>query len=191
MVCSSYSSNTILFNINDLWEQTWHGTKYQYLESIVENGLKPSGSTVNGKMITPHSNHYGMNQTIDGVKEWAKAIFVSPSLFYSADVCYAERIISENKNWAVLVQCLTKRGSFKKYKSTIFRDHPISGETTDVEYRVQAPEDKELIYRVIGIKSVYVTNVVFVNVGFLDNVSDFVEGNIIVDSKEERELLNQ
>ena len=104
----------------------WYGTKFQFLESIVRNGLRPSGTKLpNGEIIKTLPGHYSLDDTIGGIKGWAKAIFVSPSVFYSAHACYAERIMSGTESWAVLVEARIKPDCFTKHKTTVLRDKPI------------------------------------------------------------------
>ncbi len=174
------------------WVPIWHGTKYQYLESIAKNGLKPSGSKLeDGTMIKPPKGHIALDREIEGIKNWAAAIFVSPSILYSAHVVYSERIMSENTNWACLVQGIVKPSSYTSHTSTIFKYVKCEGEPDNVEYRVECPEDEELIFRVSkNNQNIYVTSIVFVSVNFLDNIHEYIEGNILINSKEERELLN-
>ncbi|XP_063725556.1 alpha-latrocrustotoxin-Lt1a-like [Symsagittifera roscoffensis] len=50
------------------WLPAWHGTKYNYLNSILKNGLQPSGAVVDG---------------VNGVNNWASAVFISPILIYA------------------------------------------------------------------------------------------------------------
>ena len=69
-----------------------------FLESIVRIGLKPSGTKLpDGEVIETLPGHYTLDDTIAGVKNWAKVIFVSPSIFYADHACYAERIMSSNE----------------------------------------------------------------------------------------------
>jgi hypothetical protein len=49
--------------------------------------------------------------------------------------------------------------------------------------------DDDLIYRVASENNVVVTSITFVLVKFLENVKNYVEGNIMINSKEERMLL--
>ena len=65
--------------------------------SILKTGLKePGEKDANGKTINVRDNHYKINNTYYGVENWAKAIFVSPSLLYASDICYAERFIDDD-----------------------------------------------------------------------------------------------
>ena len=65
----------------------------------------------------------------------------------------------------------------------------LPGEPQTVEYRVEVKSDDDLIYRVPSEQSVVVTSITFVLVKFLENVKEFYEGNIMINSKEERMLI--
>ena len=188
------SQSKLPYNFSELkkkWVPIWHGTKYKYLESIAKNGLKPSGSKLeDGTIIKPSSGHIQLDKEIEGIKNWAAAIFVSPSVLFSSQVVYSERIMSDNTNWAILVEGIVKPLSYTSHNSTIFKCIECEGEPVDVKYRVENPKDEELIYRVDNNQNIYVSSIVFVSVNFLDKIEDFVGGNILINSNEERELLN-
>lgn len=179
------------------WVPAWHGTKFRFLESIVKNGLKPSGTKLDdGTKINPLPGHISLTATVSGIKNWAKAIFVSPSLFYSSDVVYAERFNSmkgtedsSSNRWACLVEVRLRPDCYSKHNSTVVNYNSLPGEPDTVEYRVQVKSDDDLIYRVASGGNVVVTSITFVLVKFLENVSDYCEGNIMINSKEERMLL--
>jgi hypothetical protein len=177
------------------WIPAWHGTKFEFLESIIKNGLKPSGTKLkDGTTINPLPGHISLTATVSGIKNWAKAIFVSPSLFYSSDVVYAERINSledsnQSKRWACLVEVRLKPDCFTKHNSTVVNYQNLPGEPNTVEYRVEVKSDDDLIYRIASENNVVVTSITFVLVRFLENVKDYVEGNIMINSKEEKMLL--
>jgi len=177
--------------INKNWVPVWHGTKFRFLESIIKNGLKPSGSKLtNGVKIEPLPGHISIDQTVSGIKNWAKAIFVSPSIFYASDAVYAERINSNSQRWAVLIEARVKPKSYTAHNSTIFRYVGKDGETDDVEYRVEVDDENiDYIYRVPQEKNIVIKSITFVKVNFLENVKDYIEGNIVVNSKEEKMLL--
>ena len=75
------------------------------------------------------------------------------------------------------------------HNSTIWRAKNIEGEPVNVEYRVESKEDDDLIFRVESEKNIFVTSISFVLLKFLENVYDYCEGNIVINSKEERMLL--
>lgn len=169
---------------------TWHGTKFKSLESIIRNGLKPAGTKLaNGEVISTLEGHYSLNDTIGGIKNWAKAIFVSPSIFYAAHACYAERIMSGNERWGVLVETRIKPNCFTSHNSTVLRDKPIENEPVDVEYRIEVKSDDDLIFRVLSEKNCYIISITFILIDFLENITNYYDSKIVVNSKEERMLL--
>ena len=189
MISQSLLPNNYL-NINKNWIPVWHGTKFRFLESIVRNGLRPSGTKLkDGTEINPLPGHISLDTTVAGIKHWAKAIFVSPSLFYASDVVYAERIVSKSQTWAVLVEGRLKPNTFTKYKSTVLNYNNIPGEPNQVEYRVEQNSEDELIFRISSEKNIIITSISFVLVNFLENVSSYCEGNIMINSEDEKMLL--
>ena len=191
LMCSSSILPSNFNYINTNWVPVWHGTKFKFLESIIKNGLKPSGSKLSdGTEIVPLAGHISMDQTVSGIKNWAKAVFVSPSIFYSSDAVYAERINSNSERWAVLVEARVKPDCYTAHNSTVFKYLPKNGETQQVEYRVEVNDNnKDFIYRVSHEKNVVIKSICFVLVKFLENVKDYVEGNIVVNSRDEQMLL--
>lgn len=175
--------------INRNWSTAWHGTKYKFLESIMNYGLRPSGTKLeNGEEINPIAGHIKLNKKVQNIENWAKAIFVSPSIFYSADVVYAERIMSTNERYCVIVQCKIRPGSFTSHKSTVLKYKGLDGEPSNVEYRVVYDDDTDLILRVEEHLNVVVTGILFAKTSFLDNITDYVEGNLYLNSEQEKKL---
>ena len=67
-------------------------------------GLTPLGTKLeNGKNIKPIVGHIKLNVKIGNFENWVNAIFVSPSIFYADDIVYAERIISSNESFFLLL----------------------------------------------------------------------------------------
>jgi len=194
LICSKHLLPMNSSQIYKNWVPVWHGTKFRFLESIIKNGLRPSGSKLaDGTTINPLPSHIPLNETFSGIKNWGKAIFVSPSIFYSSDTAYAERIMSNSGSntdrWAVLVEARVKPNSYTKHNSTIWRDKNIENEPVKVEYRVEVKEEDDLIYRVESEKNIFIISIAFVLVRFLEHVNDYGDGNIVVNSEEERNLL--
>ena len=74
--------------ITSNWHTVWHGTRSKYLVSILHHGLMPSGTTLpSGHSIEPSNNHYKLGETHFGIKNWANAIFLSPSISYLCLTC--------------------------------------------------------------------------------------------------------
>jgi len=191
LMCSSKILPPNFSYINKNWTPVWHGTKFRFLESIIKHGLKPSGTQLSdGTKINPLPGHISVDATVAGIKNWAKAIFVSPSIFYASHVVYAERIISNSDRYAVLIEARVKPDSYTAHKSTVVNYGGKNGETNNVEYRVQVDDkNDDFIYRVFKENNVIIKSISFVKVQFLENVKDFCEGDIVVNSKEERMLL--
>ena len=196
LICSQsilpYNWSSIYKN----WVPAWHGTKFKFLESIIKNGLKPSGTKLADRTtVNILDGHIDLDVTVSGIKNWARAIFVSPSLFYASDVVFAERInafqdeSSSSNRWACLVEVRVKPDSFTRHYSTVEIYQNLPGEPQTVEYRVEVKSDDDSIYRIPSEQSVVVTSITFVLVKFLENVKEFYEGNIMINSKEERMLL--
>ena len=128
-------------NVRKNWVPSWHGTKYDYIESILKNGLKESGSILKDLgVIKPRADHIQDNCTFNIIKDWSKAVFTSPSVFYSTDETYSERINSTffGETYAVLVEARLRPYSYQTFTSTTYRNVVINGEPSLIEYRVKS-----------------------------------------------------
>ena len=171
------------------WEIGWHGTKFEFLESIMKYGLYPSGSKLeNGYEIKPLKGHVQLNIKVDKFNNWAKAIFVSPSIFYAGHPAYAKTIISNNIEYSVLIETRIKKGKFTQHKPTVDKYAQKNGEPTFIEYRIEVKDDSNLIMRIESEKNVIVTSILFAKTDFLKNIKDYYKGEIFVNSKEEKNL---
>ena len=171
------------------WEIGWHGTKFEFLESIMKYGLYPSGSILeNGYEIKPLKGHVQLNIKVDKFNNWAKAIFVSPSIFYAGHPAYAKTIISNNIEYSVLIETRIKKGKFTQHKPTVVKYAQKNGEPTFIEYRIEVKDDSNLIMRIESEKNVIVTSILFAKTDFLKNIKDYYKGEIFVNSKEEKNL---
>ena len=158
--------------IRSNWETAWHGTKYNYLASILEHGLLPSGSkTPDGTHIKPPDNHFGLNEEIFGNPTWAHAIFVSPNILYAQHDCYSGRVFSEEAQWCVLVKVCVEPGSYEAFQSTVHKQMPIDGEPERPEYRIAVPEEHDVFHRIESARHVVVTSIVFIRIEFLCTIS--------------------
>lgn len=188
MLCPSGLTQKTYTEISKNWYPAWHGTKFQNLESIIRYGLLPPGSNLpNGCPINVNEGHITLDVELSGIKAWARAVFVSPSLFYAAN--YSERFNSCLKRWCILVEVRVRPNSFTMHPSTVLEYARVSGEPYHLEFRVKVENDKDSIYRITSGKNIIVTSITFVLVDFLENVSNYCEGNIAINSKEERMLL--
>jgi hypothetical protein len=62
--------------------------------------------------------HIPLGQEVRGVKDWAKAIFVSPSIFYAGDPCYAKTVLIDGETYCPLVQVKVKKGTYSSHNHT-------------------------------------------------------------------------
>ena len=154
--------NTIL----KTWEMTWHGTQFEHIESILANGLLPAGT----RGIKPPDNHFKLGETFFGIKNWAAAIFLSPSILYSAHAAYSGRVMSNKEQWSILFKVYCHPGSYKSYDPTVLSYEGMDGEPDLPEYRVPVEgDDKEVILRVESERSVVVRSLIFIRTSVLEN----------------------
>ena len=68
------------------------------------------------------------------------------------------------------------------------RDVKIDGESSKVEYRIEVKDNSNIIMRVGSEKNVIVTSILFAKTEFLENIKNYYEGDIYVNSDEERKF---
>ena len=167
--------------IRKSWVPAWHGTKFNFIESILKNGLKESGSIIQDfGEIRPHSDHIQVGVQFNNIKDWSQAIFNSPSIFYSTHPTYSERIDSTffGKRYAVLIETRLKPNSFQTYNSTTSRII-VQGEPTLIEYRVKSVDQ-------YNEKNIHVYSITFVLENFINNAKAYDQGDILSNSEAER-----
>jgi len=71
--------------------------KKEALVSIATHGMKKPGEVVDGRKITVLPGHIDEKETVNGIKNWARSIFTSPSIFYSCNPIYSKEVIDKNK----------------------------------------------------------------------------------------------
>ena len=171
------------------WEVAWHGTKYDFLESIMKYGLYPSGSKLeNGTEIKPLEGHVPLGVKVEDIQDWAKAIFVSPSVFYAGHPIYAKPIKSNGIEYSVLVETRINPHEYRKFPPTIVQYIQKNGEPSFVEYRIDVKDNSNLIMRIESEKNVVVTSILFAKSDFLKNIKDYYKGKIFVNSEEDKNL---
>ena len=152
-------------------------------------GLYPSGSKLeNGVEIKPLEGHVKSQTKLAGFEDWAKGIFVSPSVFYAGHPVYAKTFNSGGEEHCVIVGTRVKPGRFSKHPPTVVQYAQKNGEPTFVEYRIEVKDDSNLIMRIESKKNVVVTGILFAKTEFLKNIKDYYKGYIFVNSKEEQNL---
>ena len=153
-------------NLHDHWLHAWHGSKSKCLASILENGLNKPGSVLkDGTTLPIRSGHIPQHKTVNGVNDWAMAIFLTPDIFYATSI-YSEKFESQSGKWCVVIKAAVEESAYKAYASTtpafdkdLVKRGGMKGEPSErPEYRV---EDKN---------KVIVESVVFVSDNFLHSV---------------------
>ena len=168
--------------IENDWISAWHGTNFTCLESIAEIGLKPAGGkTKGGEEIHVCVSHIGRMKTIDKIKDWANAIFVSPSIFYSAYGAYSKEIAVNNELYKILVECRVKPNSFKEHKSTSPSYVPKKEEPEMLEYRI--PPENE--------RDVQVISLTFIKSEFFKNATYYKEGKFLSENNFDKNKINE
>ncbi|UJR11242.1 hypothetical protein I4U23_015424 [Adineta vaga] len=186
-----YLSGYSLEYLNQNWTLAWHGTKYQYLSSIMKYGLHPAGTTLSpNHHVSTQAGHIALNKKVGAFDNWANAVFISPSIFYAADIVYSERIFSDNQRWCVIIETRVKPGTFTRHKQTLLNQRLLlPGEPEELEYRVAVNEDDDFILRVESTENIIVTALVFVNLNFLENINEYYQGeDLFANSEAERTL---
>ena len=125
--------------------------------------------------------------TIKHGSRW-NSIFVSPSIFYAGHNAYSERINSSKERYLVIIEVRVKLNCYTSHNSTVLRDVKIDGEPGKVEYRIEVKDNSNIIMRVGSEKNVVVTDILFAKTEFLENIKNYYEEDIYVNSDEEREL---
>ena len=131
------------------WESAWHGTRYENLESILMNGLRPGTGAIN---IKPEAGLYELNQEHLRASNWARAIFLTPCILFASHEEYSGRVFSESQLWCVLMKAYCKPGSYKSYKP----ETPV-------------PVKDFRIWRIESVGDVVVYSLMFVRCSFLEN----------------------
>ena len=156
------------------WIPAWHGTKFESLQSIMELGLKLPGTKLpNGTEIKPLEGHIDRYVEVNDDKDWAKGIFVSQSIFYSACEVYGRIIKSLDIEWIVLIETRVRMGCFKTRGSTVTDYKLIEGEPENLEFKVENESD------------VVVVGILFLNKNLIKNIKKYKYGSFFVTSNEE------
>ena len=112
----------------------------------------------------------------------------SKCVFYVGNICYSERINSSKEWYSVIIEVRVKFNCYTSHDSTVLRDVKIDGEPSKLEYRIEVKDSSNIIMRVGSEKNVIVTAILFAKTEFLENIKNYYEGDIYVNSDEERKL---
>jgi hypothetical protein len=115
---------------------------------------------------------------------------VSPSIFYTSHRAYSNVIYSfDDTEYSILVETRIKPGSYRKFPPSVIEKLPQkNNEPTFVEYRLEVKDDSNLIIRSESESNVVVYSILFAKSEFLRNIKDYYQGQIFVNSEEEKNL---
>ena len=169
-------------NIKEKWIPAWHGTNFTCLKSIAKIGLKPAGGkSKEGEEIKVCVSHIGRMKTFEKIKDWANAIFVSPSIFYSAYESYSKEIAINNELYKILVEVRVKPNSFTEHKCTCQRYVRKKNEPEMIEYRISP--DNETDVQVISLS--------FIKSEFFKKVTSYEDGNFLSENNFNRNKIKE
>ena len=157
----------------ETWISAFHGTKFDYIESILKYGLKIPQTLLENGTLTPKPIDIPLIDKIFGIKNWENAIFASPNLFYALDSRYSGTVLKINKDLdddnskigkdyaskitlRVILLVKIRPDSFTKHKSKIiakFHKHHCFFENNDFDIKD--------IYRVSNENDIVVSSVIF------------------------------
>lgn len=124
----------------------YHGTRFDVLPSILTDGLVAPGTIVaNGTRVKPPAHHIPLYRNVDNILNFASAIFVSPSIYYSSNPIYATSFEYEGKRLLPVLECSVKAGSYTTHKGTVprYTAHPTD-DINAIEWRIDNPMDIEI-----------------------------------------------
>jgi hypothetical protein len=116
----------------------YHGTNINAIRSILLDGLVAPGTVVSsGLRVTPPSHHFSRKNTHSYIRNFADAIFLSPSIYYSSDLTYATKFSDGDRQVIPILECGVKSGSYATNAKTVERyiQHP-GDDLKSIEWRV-------------------------------------------------------
>ena len=147
------------------WRRVYHGTRFTSIEFILLYGLHDFGSPIN--------SHIPLGMKIDGIDDYASAIFVSPSIFYASE--YSELIKYKNEEWFIIIDARFNLELYSIHPSTIYGYKFRNGEPKDIEFRIN-----DFSSSIIENPHIIVTSLTFINKKYLDNEKSFSESFIFI-----------
>lgn len=122
-------------------EKAYHGTSIAVVGSILADGLVLPGTLVGaGKRISPPKNHIARGRAAFEVPDFADAIFLSPSVYYSSDPVYAIPFPYNDRQLLPVLECGIKKNSYQVFPCTVptYTAHP-GDNMEEIEWRVSDP----------------------------------------------------
>lgn len=124
----------------------YHGTRIAVLQSIIIDGLVAPGTIVaNGIRVKPPAHHIPLYVQANHIPNFANAIFLSPSIYYSSNPIYTTSFEYEGKRLLPVIECSVKTESYTTHKGTIPHYKPHSTDNLSaIEWRISNPTDIEI-----------------------------------------------
>ena len=119
----------------------YHGTSIGVIRSILMDGLVMANTVVSsGIRVCPPPNHIARGVQAFGIKDFANAIFVSPSIHYSSDPVYAVSFTYNDQSTIAVLECRIKSDGFDAFKSTVPTYVAKPGDDINaIEWRITCP----------------------------------------------------
>jgi len=148
------------------WNKVYHGTKYVSMEHILLYGLRNFGEPLDG--------HIPLGQKVNNINNWAKAIFVTPSIFYASN--FSEIISSDKEQWYIIIEAKLKEGCFSEFESTIYKYNYKNSEPKKIEYRINAKNFGASFYD-DDEEGIVTISLLFVKKKFIDECKNYKDGD--------------
>ena len=136
------------------WISAWHGTKFEYLESIIKYGFQlpgtklKDGTIISQNFVKPNEEFKG----IKGIKNWEKAIFASP------DFVGAFHYSNELGGYNCFIEVKIKPGSFTQHYS-----YECQGICCTCELEYFEKYANYIIYRIPSEKNIIIKSILFID----------------------------
>jgi hypothetical protein len=115
----------------------WHGTRRANIISIFKYGLRLPGEVIDGTSIKIGEFHIPLGITYGGRRNWAKAVFASPTVTYAGLSSYSDRYCNNDGTFCLLIEAGIRPGKYETHQSTIsFYEVPANCDP-NVEYRIK------------------------------------------------------
>ena len=119
----------------------YHGTSIGVIRSILMDGLVMANTVVSsGIRVCPPANHIARGVDAFGIKDFANAIFVSPSIHYSSDPVYAASFTFNDQLTIAILECRVSNDAFRAFESTVATYVAKPGDDINaIEWRITYP----------------------------------------------------
>ena len=127
--------------------KAYHGTHIDVISSILMDGfVMPSTVVSTGFRVCPPPGHIARGIENFGIKDFANAIFLSPSVHYSSDPVYAVAFQVGDQVLFPVLECGVKNGTFRTFPSTVTKYIPHADDDIQaLEWRLVNPGDIQII----------------------------------------------